>query len=82
MSFAVLNTPWPYLAIAAFAAMIGWYVWRQPRRPGTRYFAWSVVVWLVWALAAALQLAVASPDCATGCGCCRFFVLYWKFLWN
>ncbi len=66
MSFTVLNQPWPYLAIAAFAVLIGGYVWTQPRRPGTRYFAWSVVVWLVWALAAALQLAVASPELRYG----------------
>ena len=46
--------------------MIGWYVWRQSRRPGTRYFAWSVVVWFVWAAAAALQTVVSSPGLRYG----------------
>jgi signal transduction histidine kinase len=58
----LLNQPWPYLAVATLAALIGWYVLKQPRRPGTRYFVWIVGVWLVWALAAALQTVVESPE--------------------
>jgi signal transduction histidine kinase len=66
MSLTFLNQPWPYLAVAAFAAIIGWYVWTQPRRPGTRYFVWSVVIWFVWAAAAALLVLVRSPGLRFG----------------
>lgn len=49
-----LNSPWPYLATAVVVGLMGFYAWRQPRRPGTRAFSWMVAVWLVWALVAAL----------------------------
>ena len=49
-----LTQPWLYLATAAFVALLGFYAWRQPRRPGARYFTLIVAVWLVWALAAVL----------------------------
>ncbi len=62
MSLIVLNQPWPYLVIAAFAVLIGWYVWTQPHRPGTRYFGWLVAVWFVWALAAGLQTVSRFPE--------------------
>lgn len=70
MSFTVLKQPWPYLAIAAFAVLIGGYVWTQPDRPGTRYFASTVVVRLVWTMAAAIQVVARSPDL-----CCGLWVL-------
>ncbi len=66
MNITFLHQPWPYLVIAAFAGLIGWYVWTQPRRPGTRYFAWAVVVWFVWALAAAILTLVSSPNLRYG----------------
>lgn len=55
-----LNSPWPYLVTALFISLMGLYAWRQPRRPGTRYFSWMVIVWLVWALGAALSTVVHS----------------------
>ncbi len=55
-----LTSPWPYLVTAVFAALTGWYVWHQPRRPGTRYFGWLVSVWLVWTLAAMAYIIVPS----------------------
>ncbi len=56
----LLTSPWPYLATAALAALTGWYVWTQPRHPGTRYFGWLTSVWMVWALAATLYTLVPS----------------------
>ncbi|MBN2048543.1 MAG: hypothetical protein JW750_11930 [Anaerolineaceae bacterium] len=50
-----LSTPWPYLSTAAIAILVGWYVWKQPLRPGARYFRWLVVIWFVWSLLAALH---------------------------
>jgi signal transduction histidine kinase len=50
-----LNQPWPYLVTAAILALMGFYAWNQPRRPGTRYFGWMIAVWLAWALAAAFS---------------------------
>lgn len=57
-----LNSPWPYLATAVFIALMGLSAWRHPRRPGTRYFSWMVIVWLVWALAAAMYTIVQSVE--------------------
>jgi signal transduction histidine kinase len=54
----LLISPWPYLATAALAALTGIYVWTRPHRPGTHYFGWLAVLWLVWSLAAALQVIV------------------------
>ena len=62
----LLNQPWPYLAVAALAALIGWYVLKQPRRPGTRYFVWIVGAWFAWAMAAALQTLVKSEELRYG----------------
>ena len=53
MSF--LNQPWPYIVTAVLVAWMGIYAWEQPHRPGTRYFGWIVVLWLIWALAATLE---------------------------
>jgi signal transduction histidine kinase len=50
-----LSSPWPYLVTAVLAVVTGWYVWKQPLRPGTRYFRWLVLVWFVWSLVAALH---------------------------
>lgn len=55
-----LNHPWLYMATAAFAAVILWYVYRQPHRPGARQFSWLISVYLVWALAAALATVTHS----------------------
>lgn len=49
-----LSSPWPYLTTALLAVGIGLYVWKQPMRPGTRYFRWLVLIWLLWSLLAAL----------------------------
>jgi signal transduction histidine kinase len=57
-----LNSPWPYLATAVFIALMGGYALRHPRRPGSRYFTWMVIAWLVWALAAALYSIVQSVE--------------------
>ena len=58
----LLNQPWPYLAVAILATVIGWFAWKQPIRPGKRYFTWLVGVWLIWALCAALQTVVISAE--------------------
>ncbi len=55
-----LNYPWPYLATAAFAALIIWYVRRQPHRPGVRQFGRLMGVYLVWAVIAALATVMGS----------------------
>ena len=34
---AILNRPWPYLATAILVALLGWYAWKQPHRPGARH---------------------------------------------
>lgn len=49
------SSPWPYLATAIIAALVGWYVWKQPLRPGARHFRWLVIIWFVWSLLAALH---------------------------
>jgi signal transduction histidine kinase len=56
----ILNHPWPYLVTAAFAALILWYVWRQPHRPGARQFIRLMCVYLVWALAGTLSTVAPS----------------------
>ncbi len=50
-----LSSPWPYLATTALAVLVGWYVWKQPLRPGARHFRWLVLIWFVWSLFAALH---------------------------
>ncbi len=50
-----LSSPWPYLTTTALAVLIGWYVWKQPLRPGTRYFRWLVCIWFIWSVVAALH---------------------------
>jgi signal transduction histidine kinase len=54
----LLLSPWPYLVTAALAALTGGYVWTRPRRPGARSFGGLAGLWLVWSLAAALQVMV------------------------
>lgn len=56
----ILNHPWPYLVTATFAALILWYAWKQPHRPGARQFIWLMCVYLVWALAAMLSTITPS----------------------
>ena len=56
----ILNHPWPYLTTAAFAALLFYYVHRQPHRPGAHWFSWLVGVSLIWPLAAALSTVVHS----------------------
>ncbi len=58
----ILSSPWPYITTAALAVIIGWYVWKQPLRPGTRYFRWLVVIWFVWSIVAALYNLIPSPE--------------------
>ena len=57
-----LSSPWPYITTAALAVLIGWYVWKQPLRPGTRYFRWLVVIWFVWSIVAALYNLIPSSE--------------------
>ncbi len=56
----LLSSPWPYLVTTALAVLTGWYVWKQPLRPGTRYFRWLVLIWFAWSLVAALHNLVPS----------------------
>jgi signal transduction histidine kinase len=56
----VSNQPWPYLATIVLVAWMGLYAWKQPNRPGTRYFRWMIGVWLVWALAAVFSTVLRS----------------------
>lgn len=58
----ILTSPWPYLTTALIAALIGLYIWKQPQRPGTRYFRWLVVIWFIWSFVAALHNLTASPE--------------------
>jgi signal transduction histidine kinase len=44
------------------AVPIGWYVWKQPLRPGTRYFRWLVVIWFVWSIVAVLYNLASSLE--------------------
>ncbi len=55
-----LNQPWPYLATAAFSALIIVYVLRHPHRPGARWLSWLVGVFVVWALVGALATVTPS----------------------
>ena len=57
-----LSSPWPYITTAIIAVLIGWYVWKQPLRPGTRYFRWLVVIWFIWSIVAALYNLVPSTE--------------------
>ncbi len=57
----LLNQPWLYLATTVFAVLLGIYVWKRPEQPGIRQFRWIIIVWMVWALAAALQTIIQSP---------------------
>ncbi len=59
---ALLIQPWPYLAVAALAAVTGWYAWKQPHRPGTRYFRWLAGVWLACELTVALQTVFQAEE--------------------
>lgn len=52
--FYFLSSPWPYIATALLAVLIGWNVWMQPIRPGTRNFRWLVIIWFVWSVVAAI----------------------------
>lgn len=58
----ILNSPWPYLTTATFVALLGFYAWRQPRRPGVHHFIRMVGVWLLWALLTALTTVVKSSE--------------------
>jgi signal transduction histidine kinase len=62
----LLNQPWPYLATAALAALLGLYAWAQPRRPGSRYVAGSAGMWSLWALAAGAQTVLQPSDLRFG----------------
>ena len=57
-----LSSPWPYLTTALLAVFVGWFVWKQPLRPGTRYFRWLVVIWFVWSIVAALYNLTSSLE--------------------
>lgn len=57
-----LNHPAPYLVTAIFAALMIWYVRRQPRRPGMLQFNWLMIVWLAWAVFAALTTITRSTQ--------------------
>jgi signal transduction histidine kinase len=54
----LLSHPWPYLATTMLIALMGFYAWRMPRRPGSRYFFWAMILWMIWALTAAIDSAV------------------------
>jgi signal transduction histidine kinase len=58
----LLNQPWPYLATAALAALIGLYAWTQPRRPGSRHVSASAGMWCIWALSAAVYTVVQTGE--------------------
>ncbi len=58
----ILTSPWPYLLTAFIAVLIGLYIWKQPQRPGTRYFRWLVVIWFIWSLVAALHNLTSSLE--------------------
>ncbi len=58
----LLSSPWPYLVTTALAVLTGWYVWKQPLRPGARHFRWLVLIWFVWSLVAALHNLVPSTQ--------------------
>ncbi len=60
--FNFLSSPWPYTTTALLAVLIGWYVWKQPFRPGTRYFRWLVVIWFAWSIVAALYNLIPSME--------------------
>lgn len=57
-----LNSPWPYLITASFVAMLGFYAWNQPHRPGSRYF--NRLLWLWWGmtLVAALRTNIHTTE--------------------
>ncbi|MBE0687500.1 MAG: hypothetical protein IH585_16035 [Anaerolineaceae bacterium] len=58
----ILSSPWPYLVTATLAVLVGWFVWKQPLRPGTKYFRWLVVIWFVWSIVAALYNLTSSLE--------------------
>jgi len=62
----LLNNPWPYLATAAFVALIGVYAWKQPHWPGARYFNWLLWLWWIMTLAAALKTIVQATELRYG----------------
>lgn len=53
---------WPFLATTAFIAMLGIATWRQPNRPGRRYFGLLVSTWMIWAAATTLELSAWSDE--------------------
>jgi signal transduction histidine kinase len=53
---AGLSNSWPFLLTAGFTALLGYFTWKQPQRPGKRYFMMMVALWLVMALAASLEV--------------------------
>ncbi len=58
----ILSSPWPYLVTTALAVLTGWYVWKQPLRPGARHFRWLVLIWFVWSLVAVLYNLIPSSQ--------------------
>jgi len=57
-----LSSPWPYITTACIAVLFGVYVWKQPLRPGTRFFRWLVVIWFVWSIVAAIYNLTPSNE--------------------
>jgi signal transduction histidine kinase len=57
-----LHTPWPYLATAAMIALIAIYAWKQPHRPGMRFFFWVLGLWLITTLTAALATIFQATE--------------------
>ncbi len=58
--FAYTPYIWPMLACAAFTMLLAIYAWRRRSVPGALPFAIAVLAAVPWAVAAALQLAVAD----------------------
>ena len=62
----------PFLMTVVFITLLGVLIWKQPERPGKRYFVLIFIIWLIWALAALLEFFTHSPGV-------RFAVLVIQF---
>jgi signal transduction histidine kinase len=60
--FIDFQSTWPFQATAVFIGVLLFFTWKQPNRPGKRYFFLMICLWLAWALAVVLELATRSND--------------------